>query len=169
MTTLHPRAAHTVDSADTAAPHPRPTARAFRHVRIRRARVRAHTREGRRPDGWLVVTLATIAGAALACAFQATNLLWGGLLLGAGLGWVGVVIGVVGLLASRVRGRHRTLDRQHLLAAAAWLLAVVTVGGAYWIAQGPHPVGPALTTLVALAAVAPLGHVGVRLLRAARR
>jgi fatty-acid desaturase len=121
-----------------------------------------------RREGWTLVALAGMTFVAMAIAFQAHNMPWGGIVLFGSL--IAYMAGIVGatVRAHRARRVHPFGFDRAFKIAGLWEILLVGVCGWWWIAQGPHGTSAVLTTLAALAATAPLALVGLRLVRAGR-
>ena len=120
-------------------------------------------------EGWYVVSVAAVFGACHALLYQTHAMEWGGIIRFAAL--FVTAAGTTWLLRQTHADRqvHPRGHRAAMVAAIAWMLALVLVAGWCWIvpAKG-HDVGWAWTSLVALAGALPLALVGARLVRAAR-
>jgi hypothetical protein len=120
-------------------------------------------------EGRWVVALAAAQAAMLAVTFQAASWPWGGLAQMAASVALLVVLVVVAAARGRRGSVHPRGYHRRVLLAGAWGVLVTGVGGLLGrsgLVTVPGP--PLVTTLVAVAAVLPLGWVGYGLVRAAR-
>ena len=120
-------------------------------------------------EGLLVIAMAALAFTLLAVIFQMSRLEWGGLI---GAGAVLLFLALLPFVAVARRRNERVHPRgygRRLAVAGVWAVLVAGVGGFLWRSDLVEIATPAwLTTLVALAAVAPMAGLGLSLVRAAR-
>lgn len=118
-------------------------------------------------EGVLVMAMAALAFVLLSVTFQARS--WGGIV---GAGMTLVFLMLLPVLAGARSRNERVHPRgwtRHLIMAGVWGVVVAFAGGFLWRSGLVEVAAPIwLTTLVALAAAAPMACLGLRLTRTKR-